>query len=154
VGRGAWGVGRGVDTDTSTGTETVAMAASVSTTGHKTLESVAELSRGRVGYTTADLGAKIMREMEEIEKIASIAKNLNGTSVRRLKLASRGARASGAVLQQRTVAAVTSTTMADLCRLRIRDGAVGEDDARSSDARTKAIGRVIVEEVESIHSQE
>jgi hypothetical protein len=45
-------VGRGVDTDTSTGTEAAAAVASVSTTGHEPLESVAELSRARFGYTT------------------------------------------------------------------------------------------------------
>jgi hypothetical protein len=144
-----------VDTDTSTGTKAVAVAALVSTTGHETLESVAELSRVRVGYSTADLGSEIMREMEEIERIASTAKNLKETSVRRLKLASRTARASGAELQQRTVStSAVASTMADLCRLRIRDGAVGEDDARSDGARTEAIGRVIVEEAESIRSQE
>jgi hypothetical protein len=49
------------------------------------LESVAEPSRVRLGYTTAYLGAEMMREMEEIEGIASTAKNLKGTSVRRLK---------------------------------------------------------------------
>jgi hypothetical protein len=148
-------VGRGVDTDTRTGTEAVAVAASVSTTGHEPLESVAELSRVRVGYTTADLGAEIMREMEEIERIASTAKNLKETSVRQLKLSSRRARASAAELQQRTVVtSAVALTMTDLCRLRIRDGAVGDDGARSDDARTKAIGRVIVGEAGSIHSQE
>jgi hypothetical protein len=143
------------DTDTSTGTEAVAVAASASTTGHMPLESVAELSRVRVGYTTADLGAEIMREMEDIERIASTAKNLKGTSVRRLKLPSRRARSSGAELQQRTVATfAVASTMADLCRLRIRDSAVDGDVARSDDARTEASGRVIVEEAKSICSQE
>jgi hypothetical protein len=32
---------------------------------------VVELLRVRVGYTTADLEAEIMREMEEVERIAS-----------------------------------------------------------------------------------
>jgi hypothetical protein len=90
--------------------------------------------------------------MEETERIA---KNLKGTSVRRLKLTSSRASASSAELQQRTVAtSAIASTMADLCRLRIPDGAVGEDDARSDDARTEAIRRVIVEEAESIHNQE
>jgi hypothetical protein len=56
--------------------------------GHEPLKSVTELPRARVGYTTVDLGAEIMREMEEIERIASISRILKGTCVRRLKLAS------------------------------------------------------------------
>jgi hypothetical protein len=45
--------------------------------------------------------------------------------------------------------------MADLCRLRIRDGAVGEDDARSDDTRIEpAIKQVIMEDAEPIRSQE
>jgi hypothetical protein len=45
--------------------------------------------------------------------------------------------------------------MADLCRLRIRDGAVGEDDALSDDTRIEpAIKQVIVENAEPIRNQE
>jgi hypothetical protein len=73
-------------------TGSVEGAASVSTVDYEPLESVAELLRARVGYTTADLVAEIMREMDEIEGIASISRNLKGTCVRRLKLASRRAR--------------------------------------------------------------
>jgi hypothetical protein len=95
-----------------------------------------------------------MRGLEEIERVASAAKNLKGTNVRRLKMASQRARASGAELQQRTVAtSAVASTMADLCRLRICDGTVDEDDGRSDDVKTEAIGRVIVEEAESIRSQ-
>jgi hypothetical protein len=80
-----------VDTDSSTGAETAAVAASFSTAGHEPLESMAEVSSTMVGYTTADLGAEIMRELEEVERIASISRNLNGTCVRQLRLASRRA---------------------------------------------------------------
>lgn len=116
------------------------MAAAASTTGFETLELVAELSRARVGYTTADLGADIMRKMEEVERIASISRNLKGAFVRRLRLASREAKASSAEVQQRTVAAsAVASSMADLCRLRIRDGAAGDDDARNENTKTEPV---------------
>jgi hypothetical protein len=103
----------------------------VAATNLQPLETVAELSRARVGFTTADFGAKIMREMEEIERIAAISRTLKGTLVRRLRLASRRVRASSAELQQHTIAtSAVASTMADLCRLRIRDSGVGGDDAR------------------------
>jgi hypothetical protein len=57
-----------------------------------------ELSLVRVGYTTVDLGAEIMREMDEVERIASVSKNLKRTCVGRLRLASRRVRACGAEL--------------------------------------------------------
>jgi hypothetical protein len=52
-----------------------------------------------IGQTTADLGAKIAREMKEVERVASTSRNLKGTFVRRLRQASRKAQAAGAELQ-------------------------------------------------------
>lgn len=55
--------------------------------------------------------------------------------VRRLGLASRRVRASSAELQQCTVAiSAVASTVADLCRLRIRDGGVGDDDMRMDES--------------------
>jgi hypothetical protein len=51
--------------------------------------------------TIADLGDAIVREMEEVERIASTTRNLKGTFVRRLRQASRKAQAAGTELQQR-----------------------------------------------------
>jgi hypothetical protein len=125
------GAGYGTDTNTDTGTGVVTVVATVSVTDLQPLETVAELSRARVDFTIADLGAEIMREMEKVERIAVVSRNLKGTVLRRLRLASRRVRASSAELQQRTVAtSAVALTMADLCRLRIRDGGVDGDDAR------------------------
>jgi hypothetical protein len=94
---------------------------------------VAELSR--VGFTTVDLGAEIMREMEEVERVASVSSNMKGALVRRLRLASRRVRGSSAELQQRTVATPAgASTVADLCRPRIRDDGVGDDDMRMGES--------------------
>lgn len=101
---------------------------------------VAELSRAWVGYTTADLGADIMRKMEEVERIAPISRNLKGAFVRRLRLASREAKTSSAEVQQRTVATSdVASSMVVLCRLRIRDGAAGDDDARNENTKTEPV---------------
>jgi hypothetical protein len=117
------GCGADSDTDTDTG---AAFA-----TDPQPLETVAELSRTRVGFTTADLGADIMRKIEEVEKIASVSSNMKEALVRRLRLASRRTKASGAEFQQRTVdTSAAASTVAGLCRLRTRDGGVGDDDMR------------------------
>jgi hypothetical protein len=72
-----------------------------------------------------------MRKMEEVEKIASVSSNMKRALVRRLRLASRRTKASGAELQQRTVdTSAAASTVAGLCRLRIRDDGVGDDDMR------------------------
>jgi hypothetical protein len=68
--------------------------------------SMAEYRKETIGQTTADLGAEIMREMEEVERIATSSNNLKGTYVRRLRQASRKVRAIGTELQQRTVVPV------------------------------------------------
>jgi hypothetical protein len=68
--------------------------------------SMAEYRKETIGQTTADLGAEIMREMEEMERIATSSSNLKGTYVRRLRQASRKVRAIGAELQQRAVVPV------------------------------------------------
>jgi RNase H-fold protein (predicted Holliday junction resolvase) len=65
-----------------------------------------EYRKETVGQTTADLAAEVMREMEEVERIATSSNNLKGTYVRRLRQASRKVRAIGAELQQRTVVPV------------------------------------------------
>ena len=57
-----------------------------------------------VGRITADLGAELIREVEEVDRIASTSRNLKGTYVRRLRQ-SRKVRAVGAELQQHTGAA-------------------------------------------------
>lgn len=87
----------------TTGTSTTA-------SGSEPLASLSYFSTLMMQQTTADLGAEIMREMEEVERIASTSKNLKGTFVRRLRLASRKTRAAGAELQQRTV--VSSSPLA------------------------------------------
>lgn len=63
-------------------------------------------------FTTADLRAEIMREMEEVERIASVSSNRKGALVRRLRSASRRVRASSAELQQRMVATSVFATVA------------------------------------------
>jgi hypothetical protein len=128
--------GCGADTDINTGTGT----ATASATDLQPLETVAELSRTRVGFTTADLWAEIMREMEEIERIASVSRNLEGVLVKRLRLASWRVRASSAELHQRTVAiSAVASTMADLCCLRIRDGGFGGDYTRMDESEKMEI---------------
>jgi hypothetical protein len=67
---------------------------------------MAEYRKETIGQTTANLGAEIMREMEEVERIATSYNNLKGTYVRRLRQASRKVRAIGAELQQHTVVPV------------------------------------------------
>lgn len=140
-GRGGGGGAESVaKTDTNTGSEASAMAAAASTTGLEPLESVAELSQARVCYTTVDIGADIMRKMEEVERIASFSRNLKGAFVMRLRLASRGAKASSVEVQQRTVAtSAVASSMADLCRLRISDGAAGDEDARNENTKTEPV---------------
>jgi hypothetical protein len=94
----------------------------------KPVTSVAEYRKKTIGQTTADLGAEVMREMEEVERIATSSNNLKGTYVRRLRQASRKVRAIGAELQQRTVVPVGYPVNPDgknkmeeeLARLRIR----------------------------------
>jgi hypothetical protein len=126
--------GCGADTDITTGTGT----ATASATDLQPLET--ELSRTRVGFTTADLWAEIMREMEEIERIAFVSRNLEGALVKRLRLASRRVRASSAELHQRTVAiSAVVSTMADLCCLRIRDRGVGGDYTRMDESEKMEI---------------
>jgi hypothetical protein len=121
----------GADSDTDTDTDTGAAPA----IDPRPLETVAELSRTRMGFTTADLGTEIMREMEEVKKIASVFSNTKGALVRRLRLASRRTKALGAELQQRTMnTSAPVLTVAGLCRLRIRDGGVGDDDMRMDES--------------------
>jgi hypothetical protein len=67
---------------------------------------MAEYRKETFGQTTANLGAEVMREIEEVERIATSSNNLKGTYVRRLRQASRKVRAIGAELQQRTVVPV------------------------------------------------
>jgi hypothetical protein len=110
-------------------------AAADSAADLRPLETVAEPSRTTAVFTTADLGAEVMRKMEEIERIASVSSNMKGALLKQLRLASRRVRASSAELQQRTVAtSAVATTVADLCRLRIRDGGVGNDDIRMDES--------------------
>jgi hypothetical protein len=117
------------NTDSDTGTEVSAVIATAFLTGLEPLETVAELLRAKVGYMTADLGAEIMREIKEIERIASVSRHLNDTCLRRLRLSSRRARESSAELQQRTVTtSAIASTMAGLC-----DGAAGDDDVWKED---------------------
>jgi RNase H-fold protein (predicted Holliday junction resolvase) len=74
-----------------------------------TAEPVASMAEDRketIGQTTDDLGAEIMSEMEEVERIATSSNNLKVTYVRRLRQESRKVRAIGAELQQRTVVPV------------------------------------------------
>jgi hypothetical protein len=94
-----------------------------------------------MGFTTADLGAEIMREMEEVARIASVCSNMKGALERRL--ASGRVRASSAEPQQRTVAtSAVASTVADLCPLRIRDDGVGDDDMRMVESvRTETIDK-------------
>lgn len=87
-----------------TGTSTTA-------SGSEPLAPLSYFSTLTIGQTTADLGAEIMREMEEVERIASTSKNLKGTFVRRLRLASRKTRAAGAELQKRAVVPSSSWAM-------------------------------------------
>jgi hypothetical protein len=47
--------------------------------------SMAEYRKETIGQTTADLGAEVMREMEEVERIATSSNNLKGIYVRRLR---------------------------------------------------------------------
>jgi hypothetical protein len=97
--------------------------------------------RTRMGFTTADLGAEIMREMEEVARIASVCSNMKGALERRL--ASGRVRASSVEPQQRTVAtSAIASTVADLCPLRIRDDGVGDDDMRMVESvRTETIDK-------------
>jgi hypothetical protein len=121
------GCGADTDTDTDTG--------AASAIDPRPLETVADLSRTKVGFTTVDFGAEIMREMDEVERIASVSSNVKGALVRRLRLASRRVRASSAELQQRTVdTSAAASTVAGLCRFRIRDGGVGDDDMRMDES--------------------
>jgi hypothetical protein len=46
--------------------------------------SMAEYRKETIVQTTADLGVEVMREMEEVERIATSSKNLKGTYVMRL----------------------------------------------------------------------
>jgi hypothetical protein len=96
-----------------------------------------------MGFTIADLGAEIMREMEEVARIASVCSNMKGALERRLRLASGRVRASSAEPQQRTVAtSAVASTVADLCPLRIRDDGVGDDDMRMVESvRTETIDK-------------
>jgi RNase H-fold protein (predicted Holliday junction resolvase) len=67
---------------------------------------MAEYRKETIGQTTANLGAKVMREMEEVERIATSSNNLKNSYVGRLRQASRKVRAIGVELQQRTVVPV------------------------------------------------
>jgi hypothetical protein len=56
-----------------------------------------------VGRIIADLDTRLIREMEEVKRIASTSRNLKETYIRRLWWASLKASAEGAELQQRTI---------------------------------------------------
>jgi hypothetical protein len=77
------GAGCGADTDTDTSTRVVTVAAAASAADLQPLETVAKLSRTKLGFTTADLGAEIMREMEEIERKAVEVGLTEGESIKR-----------------------------------------------------------------------
>lgn len=69
------------------------------------VSSLAEYRERMVGRIT-DLDAKLMREMEEVERITSTSRNLKGTYVRRLQQVCCKARAVSAELQLRTIVAL------------------------------------------------
>jgi hypothetical protein len=125
------GAGCRADTDSDSGTG----AATTAAADLRPLETVAELSRTLVGFTTADLVAEILKEMEEVERIASVSSNMKVRLVRRLRLASWRVRASSAELRQRTIATfAVASTVADLYRLCIHNGGLGVDDMRMEDS--------------------
>jgi hypothetical protein len=103
----------------------------------ESVASMAEYRKETIGQTTADLGAEIMREMEEVERIATSSSNLKGT-LRRLQQTSRKVRAIGAELQQRTVVPVgypintdgKSKMEEELARLRSRVRELGDEVSR------------------------
>jgi hypothetical protein len=125
------GAGCRADTDSDSGTG----AATTAAADLRPLETVAELSRTLVGFTTADLVAEILKEMEEVERIASVSSNMKVRLVRRLRLASWRVRASSAELRQRTIATfAVASTVADLYRLCIHNGGLGVDDMRMEES--------------------
>jgi hypothetical protein len=133
-------MGDGSDEDIASDAFSLAMAPGKrrSSATAEPVVSMAEYRKETIGQTTADLGAEIMREMEEVERIATSSSNLKGTYVRRLRQASRKVRAIGAELQQRTVVPVGYPIITDgkskmeeeLARLRSRVRELGAEVSR------------------------